>query len=76
MLIDIPCKLGDEVWAIRSYKDGKRIKKGIVTDMHFLSDPCRYEMKLVIVVGHICRGLWGERVFGTYEEAMAALKGA
>jgi len=74
MLIDIPCKIGDEVYAIRKFKGEKRIKKGIVTDMHFLSHPGLYEMKLVIVVGFVCRGGWDEVVFGSYEDAMAALK--
>ncbi len=75
MLIDIPCKIGDEVYAIRMFKGKRQVKKGIVTDMHFLSDRGRYEMKLVIVVGYICRGCWGERVFGSYEEALEAAKG-
>lgn len=74
MLIDIPCKIGDEVYAIRNFKGEKRIKKGIVTKMFFTSHQGFYEMKLVIVVGFVCRGGWGEVVFGSYEDAMAALK--
>lgn len=74
MLIDIPCKIGDTVYAIRNYKGEKRIKMGIVTEMFFISYQGLYDMRLVIVVGHICRGCWGEKVFGTYEEALTVLK--
>lgn len=73
MLIDIPCKIGDPVYAIRNFKGEKRIKCGIVSEMYFISWPGVYEMKLVINVSHICRGCWGETVFGTYEEARFAL---
>ena len=76
MLIDIPCKIGDEVYAIRNFRGENRIKKGICTQIFFMSYPGFYEMKLVIVVGNLCRGCWGEKVFGTYEDALTALKGA
>lgn len=74
MLVDIPCKIGDEVYAIWNFKGARRIKKGTVLEMFFVSDPGLYEMKLVIAVGHVCRGCWGEKVFGSHEDALAALK--
>lgn len=75
MLIDIPCKIGDDVYAIRNFKGTKMVKKGIVTEMFFISHLGCYEMRLVIVVGHICRGCWNEQIFGSYEDALSALEG-
>lgn len=75
MLIDIPCKIGDEAWAVRNFSGQKRIRKGIVTEMFFISHEGLYDMRLVVVVGHISRGHWGKQIFGTYEEALAALEG-
>lgn len=64
----IPCKIGDEVWAIRNYNGVKHPQKGFVSDMLFTRD-----MKLQIVVKHIARGEWGKAVFATYEEAAEAI---
>lgn len=70
LLVEIPCKIGDIVWAIRSYKGHKHPQKGFVREMYFLPD-----MTLHIVVGHIARGEFGKTVFLTREEAEAALEG-
>ena len=75
MQIDIPCKIGDVVYAIRNFSGTKRVMRGVVTEMFFISHEGFYEMRLVIVVGHICRGCWGERIFGSYEDALSALEG-
>lgn len=66
--VEVPCKIGDEVWAIRNYKGIKHPQKGFVSDMFFTRD-----MKLHIVVKHIARGEWGKDVFATYEEAAEAI---
>lgn len=66
--VELPCKIGDEVWFAKRYKCHKHPRKGVVSEMYFLSD-----MTLHIVVKSIGRGEWGKRVFGTCEEAQAAI---
>ena len=66
----IPCKIGDEVYAVRSFKACDRIYKGKVTQMYFVGE----EMKLAIVVNAIARGEWGKSVFATEKEARMVLK--
>lgn len=68
-LVVLPCKIGDEVWGVRSYHGVKHPQQGRVRDMFFTQD-----MRLMIVVKHICHGTWGKTVFATKEEAEAALK--
>jgi flagellar biosynthesis/type III secretory pathway protein FliH len=68
-VIVLPCKIGDEVWGIRSYHGVKHPQQGRVDGMYFTSD-----MRLNIRVKHICIGNWGEKIFATREEAEAALK--
>lgn len=63
-----PLKIGDTAWAIRTYKGVKYAQKGIVNEMLYNKD-----MKLVIVVKNIARGLFGEKVFATKEDAEQAL---
>ena len=63
-LCEIPCKLGDFVWAIRCYHGVPHAQQGKVTEMLFTKD-----MKLQIVVSHISRGQWMEKVFPTRELA-------
>ena len=64
-----PCKIGDFVWAIRNYNGIPHAQQGKVIDMFFDKD-----MRLLIVVSHISRGEWGEKVFATQEEAEAKIK--
>lgn len=66
---EIPLKIGDTAWAIRTYKGVKYAQKGFVNEMFYNKD-----MKLVIVVKNIARGLFGEKVFATKEDAEQALK--
>ncbi len=67
----LPCKMGDEVWGIKSFNNnGKRVKKGIVHQMFYGED-----MRLCIAVKGVCRGVWGEKVFATEEDARRALEG-
>lgn len=68
-MLEIPCAIGDEVYGIRLFHSISRIRNGIVSDMYVTK-----EGKLQIVVKNVCRGSWGEKIFGTYEAAEAALK--
>lgn len=68
-LVVLPCKVGDEVWGIRNYRGVDHPQRGRVSDMFYTKD-----IRLTIVVKHICRGWWGKNVFATQEEAEAALK--
>ena len=69
-MVEVPCKIGDWVWAIRDYKGHKHPQRGIVSEMYFSTD-----MSLHIVVKHIARGKWGETIFATDKEAYAAIEG-
>ncbi|MBO5700915.1 MAG: hypothetical protein J6S71_00590 [Clostridia bacterium] len=64
MTIDIPCKIGDIVYAIRRYNGERSVKQGAVSQMFFTDD-----MELCIVVARVARGLWGKTIFGNEEEA-------
>ena len=70
MIYNIPCSIGDEVYAIRRYNGAKVIRKGIVTSMFFIEG-----MKLCIAVMGLCRGEWGKTIFPSYEEAEKYLRG-
>lgn len=66
----LPCKMGDEVWGIKSFNNGgKRVKKGIVHQMFYGEN-----MKLCIAVKGVCRGVWNEKVFASEEDARRALE--
>lgn len=64
----LPCRIGDTVWAIRCYRGVLVPQQGRVSEMLFTDD-----MKLSIVVKHICRGEWGKKVFATKEDADSAI---
>ena len=68
--VPLPCKVGDEVWTIRSYSNSnKAIKKGKVSEMYYIDE----SMRLCIVVKGIARGEWGKVVFPSYESAQEFL---
>ena len=69
-LITLPCKIGDTVYGIRRFQD-RIVKAGTVSEMFYNRDG-----ELIIAIKNVCRGCWGRQIFGTYEEAEAALKGA
>ena len=69
-LIELPCKIGDTVYGIRRFHGNRIVKAGTVSEMYF-----NQNMKLIIVIKNLCRGSWRENIFGTKEEAEAALKG-
>lgn len=64
----LPCKIGDEVWAIKNYKGHEEPRKGVVNEMYFTD-----KMEIVVVVHHLVRGIWGDRVFKTKEETEKAI---
>ena len=66
--IQLPCKVGDEVWCLRDTRVYNKPVKGTVTEIYF-----RDNMDMCIVVRRLCRGRWGERVFATEQEAQAAI---
>lgn len=68
--VEVPCKIGDTVWAIRNFKGRRQAQKGVVGEMYF-----RKDMTLQIVVRYVARGKWGEVVFATQADAEAALNG-
>lgn len=68
--IVLPCRIGDTVWAIRSFHGVKHPQQGVVSDMFFLSN-----MELQIVVKYVARGVWGKTVFATKEDAEKAIGG-
>lgn len=68
-MIEVPCKIGDFVWAIRSFRGHKHPQRGVVSDMYFTND-----MRLQIVVKYVARGEWGKTVFATDKEAYAAIE--
>ena len=65
----IPCSIGDTVWVIRSIGVKRLISQGIVREIMFIGE----KMDLCIVVGHLARGRWGEKVFSSKQEAERAL---
>lgn len=65
MTREIPCKIGDKVFAIQNFKGTKHIMSGKISEMFFVGA----EMDLCIVVYNIRRGYWGRDVFDTYEKA-------
>jgi hypothetical protein len=73
LLLRMPCKVGDTMWAIRDYRGVAHAQQGFVNEMFFTK-----EMKLMIVVKNIARGEFGKTVFLTKEEAeqkLAEMKG-
>lgn len=68
-VVALPCKLGDVVWAIRSYKGIRCPQSGVVSEMYFVDD-----MRLHIVVKHVARGEWGKTIFASYEEVCKAIE--
>lgn len=63
-ILELPCKIGDEVWINRYFHSKLLPQKGIVSEMKFLPN-----MELQIVVKYVGRGRWGKDIFATLEEA-------
>ena len=65
----LPCKIGDQVWAIRNCCGRLKAFEGRVSEMYFTEN-----MKLCIVVFRLARGTWGDRIFTTKEDAHRAIE--
>jgi len=68
-IVKLPVKIGDEVWCIRNVKGKNVSQNGIVHEMFF-----NEAMELIIVARYVARGIFGEKVFLTKEEADAAIR--
>ena len=69
----LPCKIGDTVWAVRYHFGKHSIRRYVVSEMAYLED-----MRLCIAVKmpkYNARGVWGETIFATREEAEASIGG-
>ena len=66
----LPCKIGDTAWAIRNFCGELIPKCGVVSEMYFSN-----RMELVVAVKNIGRGVWGNKIFPTYEDARNAIGG-
>lgn len=64
----LPCEIGDTAWGIRNCGGVKYVLEGKIKEIYFSKD-----MQLVVVLGGIARGVYGEKIFGTKEEAEEAL---
>ena len=70
MNVVIPCKIGDTVYAVRTYYGTKKVMSGKVSEMFFVGE----EMALCLVVKGISRGQWLKDVFPSYEEAERSMR--
>ena len=68
-LVDLPCRIGDKVWCIRSFKGVPIPKYGKVDRMEFIDG-----MKLLVYVKYVGTGIFGEKIFHTREEALQAIR--
>ena len=66
--VELPCRIGDEVWGLKLYRDARIPKKGVAHQMYFGED-----MTLCICVKKVCRGQWGRNIFASGEEAEPAI---
>lgn len=66
--VEVPCRVGDLVWVLRSYHGVKHPQQGRVSELILTPN-----LRLMISVKHIARGEWGKEVFATCEEAEKAL---
>ena len=64
----LPCNVGDIVWVLRNYHGTIRPMPGVVESIIFSKycHPC-------IIVYRVGRGVWGEKVFATREDAERGL---
>lgn len=67
-LLALPCKVGDEVWGIRSPWHRPSVKAGEVTEIYFTEN-----MQMGVLVKGVGTCRWGLTAFLTQEEARAAV---
>lgn len=71
IITELPCRIGDAVWAIRRFSGGVlRACEGVVSAMQYINS----DMVLSITVENTCRGEWGKVVFATKEDAEAEIE--
>lgn len=68
-IIELPCKIGDEVWCIKKYNGVPTARRGKVSQMFFLDD-----MRLSITIKGYVRGEWGKTIFATQEETQKKIE--
>lgn len=67
--VELPCKVGDEVWCIKRYSRGYQVVNGRVNELYFTEG-----MQLGISVYHVTKGQWGKKIFATRKEAEEAFE--
>lgn len=65
MIVELPCKVGDQVWALKRCNKEYYVPYQTVVSQMYFDDG----MKLCIVAKNIARGEWGKTVFATKAEA-------
>ena len=65
----IPCKMGDTAYGIRNIRGHLLPMEGIVSEIYFTND-----MQLVVALKNVSRGVWGERIFPTCQDAEARIR--
>ena len=69
-VVEMPCRIGDTVWCIRSFKGIDHPQETKVSGMYFTQD-----MRLNIQCKYVGIGEFGKKVFKTREDAMKAMEG-
>ena len=69
-VVELPCRIGDTVWCIRSFKGIDHPQETKVSGMYFTQD-----MRLNIQCKYVGIGEFGKKVFKTREDAMKAMEG-
>ncbi|MBR2503311.1 MAG: hypothetical protein IKB62_04210 [Oscillospiraceae bacterium] len=67
--IEVPCKIGDTAWAIRTCGKTKKVKSGIVDGLGISKD-----MQVIVNIKHIGCGIWGQKIFPTEEAVLKAME--
>ncbi len=68
-LVRVPLKIGDRAWAVRIQNRTPCAFHGVVSDISINEN-----MRLVVSVKGIARGVYGEKIFSTREDACAAIR--
>lgn len=69
-VVELPCRIGDTVWCIRSFRGIDHPQETKVSGMYFTQD-----MRLNIQCKYVGIGEFGKKVFKTREDAMKAMEG-
>lgn len=66
----LPVKIGDTAWTIKTNNGRKFPVPGVINEIYFVGD-----MQLCVAIKFVKRGLWGVDIFGSEEDAWAAIGG-